>query len=67
MDTNRILVERAAEPQDVFWENLGYDIVDRAKRGFATFSITALILIVVFGVNLGLNYLKEVLEESSRD
>ena len=51
----------------MFWENLGYNIADRSKRGCITFSITALILIVVFGVNLGLNVLKVTLEDSSRD
>ena len=66
-DGNQLHVERAAEPADIFWENLGYRTLDRWKRGAITFLVTFLLLLVVFGVNLGLNLFKEWLEDTSRE
>lgn len=61
-DGQRIYVERAAEPTDVYWENLNVTTLERVKIGFKTYGITLLCLLISFGVNLGLSFIKETLE-----
>ena len=67
MNGHRLTVERAAEPLDVFWENLGYSTLNRLMRGFITYFITFCSLLLVFGINLGLQMLKIFLEDKGKD
>ena len=61
----RVIVERAAEPTDIFWENLSVTTIERVKKSLATYGVTALCLLIAFGINLGLSILKDSLEDSS--
>ena len=63
----RVYVERAAEPLDVFWENLSVSTVDRVIKQMKTMTITVLILVAVFFVNLALSYFKQFLEDQARE
>ena len=65
IDGQQIHVERAAEPLDIFWENLSISTRSRLKRVLISYLITFLVLAVVFGVNLGLNFFKVFLENST--
>ena len=60
---NRIMVERASEPSDVYWENLSVSTIGRIKKSLVTNSIAFLCLCVAFGVNLGLSIAKEALDK----
>jgi hypothetical protein len=63
----RIIVERAAEPADVYWENLSVKEYERILRTLLTYSVTILLLIVVFGIYFALNILKKFLEDNSNN
>ena len=54
----RIIIERAAEPIDVYWENLSVKDSQRLAKTLITYSITALMLGAVFGIYFSLNLLK---------
>jgi hypothetical protein len=36
----RVYVERAAEPGDVYWENLSVSTFERVKKSLITYTIT---------------------------
>jgi hypothetical protein len=59
-------VERAAEPTDVFWENMTMKLKDRVKRSIWTYLATFLVLGVCFMINLAINIKKDSLEEEAR-
>jgi hypothetical protein len=63
----RIIVERAAEPADVYWENLSVKEYQRIFRTFLTYTITFILLGVVFGIYFALNILKKYLEDNSNN
>lgn len=54
-------VERAPEPEDVYWENFIYTDADRNWRRFITLGITILLSTVNFGIVLALNYANVIL------
>lgn len=61
----RIIVERAAEPGDIYWENLSIGLF---KRNFLKFicNITVIILLLTgFAINFGLNKLRVSFEEQN--
>ena len=62
----RIKVERAAEPPDILWGNLGYTPGQRFCRSMVTFFITGILLIIAFGINFGLNTFKQFIEDQTR-
>jgi hypothetical protein len=64
---HRIIVERAAEPADVYWENLSVKEYHRIFRTLLTYSVTFLLLMVVFGIYFTLNILKKFLEDNSNN
>ena len=43
-DGGRIIVEKAADPTDVYWENLSINIIQRLKKMIITYSILFLLL-----------------------
>ena len=61
---NHITVERAVLPGDVYWENLSVSTTDRVKKSLVTNGIALLLLGVAFGVNLGLSFAKDALDDS---
>lgn len=63
----RIVVERAAEPADVYWENLSVKGYQRLIKALITYSITAILLGCVFGIYFSLNILKKYLEDNYSD
>lgn len=48
-------MERAPEPTDVFWENLGVSSFDRIKKVCMTYIATLLVIGICFGVIWGIN------------
>ena len=63
-DGNRLEIERAPEPTDVFWGNLHVSTSTRIKTTFKTYFATLIVLGAVFGINLGINIWKSDLESS---
>ena len=63
----RIIIERAAEPGDVYWENLSVRSFERFIKSLLTYSATALLLVLVFGIYFSLNLLKTYLEDKSQE
>lgn len=61
---SHVIVERAAEPSDVYWENLSVSTTGRVRKSFITNSVAFLCLCVAFGVNLGLSIAKDKLDKS---
>jgi len=53
-----IKVDRAPEPFDVFWENLGLDWWEVAKKRILTNIVSVLLLAVTFGLILGISALQ---------
>jgi len=51
-------VTRAPEPQDIIWENLEYSDIERNKRTIIVYIITFFLILISFGIVLGLNYLQ---------
>lgn len=64
LEGSRVIVERAAEPSDVYWENLSVTTMGRVKKSFITNGVALLCLCVAFGVNLGLSIAKAKLDKS---
>lgn len=56
-----ITVERAAEPSDIFWENMAINDKTRLKRKIITWLVTLLLLVIVTVITLAINYLVNVL------
>jgi hypothetical protein len=52
------VVLRAPEPQDVIWENLEFSDYQRLKRSIFVYFITFFLLLISFGIVLGLNHLQ---------
>lgn len=63
----RVIVERATEPSDVFWENLAVTDARRFLRQCLTYFITFLLLCVAFGIYYGLNRLARFLNDKAND
>ena len=63
----RVVVERATEPGDVYWENLSVSDVERFFRQGMTYLITALALGAAFGIYYGFNRLGRHLEDNAGD
>ena len=61
----RIIIERAAEPGDVYWENLSVSQSQRFFKTVITYSITFVLLCIVFGIYFSLGLLKGYLEDES--
>ena len=55
----RISVSSAFEPEDIIWENIGYDKWFRFKRLFLIYTFSLLLLFISFLIVLGLTYLRE--------
>jgi hypothetical protein len=53
---NLISIKRAPEPDDVFWENCGYNINYKIKWRTFSWIITIFLLIFSFFALFGLNY-----------
>ena len=49
-------VEKAPEPEDVYWENFIYTEKNRIFRKSVTIGITLLLTVLNFGIILALNY-----------
>lgn len=63
----RIIVERAAEPGDVYWENLSITPFQRLKNILLTYTITTFLLALVFGFYYSLHVLKKFLEDEDEE
>jgi hypothetical protein len=44
----RVYVERAAEPTDIYWENLSIKLSERVKLSFFTYLVTGALIGVAF-------------------
>jgi hypothetical protein len=64
-DGKHIIIERAAEPGDVYWENLSVSQSQRFVKSLITYSITVVLLGIVFGIYFSLGQLKIYLEDES--
>ena len=64
-DGQRVIVERAADPGDVYWENLSVNTWGRVKRMIATYSVLIFLLGIVFGIYYGLYRLKKYIDEDT--
>lgn len=51
-----LYVERAPEPNDIKWENLGFSSYYKYKKRFATTIYTLLVLVVCFSAIFGISY-----------
>lgn len=47
---NTIYIEKAKEPNDILWENLGFDNKEKLKKRLKTFAATLLVLAVCFAL-----------------
>lgn len=56
---------RAAEPTDLFWENLSVSKSSRIARTFMIYMLTLVVLAICFGINLGIKYAKRTLNSES--
>lgn len=59
-------MRRAAEPYDIFWENMSLNTKERIKNRLMTYSITLLLLGIVVGVTFGLKFLVNFLEKRTK-
>ena len=59
-------MKRAAEPIDIFWENLGFTFKERLKFRIIPYLVTLLLLGFVFGVTFGLKFLISDLEKNTK-
>ena len=53
-------VERAHEPYDIQWENLGISRFIKVKNRLFTRLVTIILLVICFGIILGVNYYKVI-------
>jgi hypothetical protein len=60
----RVFLERAAEPGDIYWENLSVTTLERVQKSFYTNLIALGCLVVAFGINLGLSILKDTFDDN---
>jgi hypothetical protein len=67
LNGKRLKVERAAEPLDIFWENLGIGRCNRTFRILLTYFVTFVCLIISFGINVGMNAAKNAIETASQE
>lgn len=58
----RVYIERASEPTDIYWENLSVTYIQRVKKSFTTYAVTILCLLCAFGITLGASILKDLLD-----
>ncbi|CAI2378726.1 unnamed protein product [Moneuplotes crassus] len=66
-NNKRIIVEQAADPVDVYWENLSIKDYQRFIKSLITYSITAILLGLVFCLYFGLNIWKQDLEDNAKN
>lgn len=59
----RVIVERASEPGDVYWENLSISSTQRFIKSLVTYSLTFILLAIVFGIYYALALLKQYFED----
>lgn len=55
---NNTLVERAPDPVDVIWQNLGLDSGSRKRRVFSIYAYSILLTGINFGVIISLDYVQ---------
>lgn len=58
-----VIVNRAPEPTDIFWENLNLKFSRRCKWQFITYLLTLIVLLIAFGINIGIFYIKIELQK----
>jgi hypothetical protein len=61
----RIKMERASEPSDIFWENFSVVALQRVRKSILTYLITGLLLGLSFFINLISNRTKITLEDKA--
>ncbi|CAI2378713.1 unnamed protein product [Moneuplotes crassus] len=66
-DGNLIYAERAAEPGDIYWENLAVSPRTRFKKILWTSFIALVCLGIAFGVNLGIRGIKKSIDGSHKE
>ncbi|CAI2383775.1 unnamed protein product [Moneuplotes crassus] len=64
-DGRRINIERAAEPTDVFWQNMSVTFWTRFKYRILSYAITIVLLGIAFGINFSLTMLSKSVEETA--
>jgi hypothetical protein len=64
-DGNRVSIERAAEPTDIFWENMSVTFFSRIKFKILTGWICLWLLGIAFGINFSLTMLSQNLEQEA--
>jgi len=60
-------VERAAEPTDVYWQNMSVSFFSRLKYRLLSLAITVFLLSIAFGINFSLTSLSNSLEKESKN
>jgi hypothetical protein len=58
------VIERAPEPSDVFWENMGVTLISRVYRVFLVFFSTMILICGCFGCIYGLDLVKRSLNKA---
>ena len=64
-DGNRVRVERAAEPTDIFWQNMSVTFLNRLRHRLVSLTITLALLGVAFGINFSLTSLSKSVEDEA--
>ena len=59
-------MERAAEPTDVYWQNMSVSFFSRLKYRLLSLAITVFLLSIAFGINFSLTSLSNSLEKESK-
>ncbi|CAI2384085.1 unnamed protein product [Moneuplotes crassus] len=62
-DGKRIDIERAAEPTNIYWENMAVKPNERFWRSLATYGVAFICLAIVFAINLGLSFARDALDD----
>lgn len=60
-------MERAAEPTDVYWQNMSVSFFSRLKYRLLSLAITVFLLSIAFGINFSLTSLSNSLEKESKN